>query len=98
MTVCKQNQAVVSRKFRQVNISLILFRQIFEIKMPIPRIFYYLILRLSFCLWIVVFSFLGTIHFLKISRKKANIYPIVKSMSSSSEVAVIFNSRKRVST
>ena len=81
MTVCKQNQAVVSRKFRQVNISLILFRQIFEIKMPIPRIFYYLIL-LSFCLWIVVFSFLGTIHFQKISPKKANIYPIVKSMSS----------------
>ena len=39
MTVCKQNQAVVSRKFRPVNISLILFRQIFEIKMPIPRIF-----------------------------------------------------------
>ena len=55
MTVCKQNQAVVSRKFRQVNISLILFRQIFEIKMPIPQIFYNLIL-LSFCLWISVFS------------------------------------------
>ena len=40
----------------------------FEIKMSILRMFHYLIPMLSFCVWVVVFSFLGT----KLKKRSSN--------------------------
>ena len=41
-----------------------------------------LILMLSFCFWVVVFSFLGTVYPLQIRWKKAKICSNVKSITS----------------
>ena len=63
---------------------------------PLSRIWYYLILILSFFLGVVVFSFLGTVYPLQIRRKKAKICLNVKSMTAnSSELAAICNFQKR---
>ena len=67
----------------------------FGIKMHILRISYYLILILSFCLWVGVFCFLVQSILCRKDRRRQRY---VQMSQNSSEVAGIFNSWKQAST